>query len=163
LAVETAKKMQNGAVQVLRVFLGAQLIGDAATRRAASMDLARRSNAEIAAGLISNSGETALGELDAERAEQVGASYRHDCVTAHRYLVDALETPPASKLPTPVTVVVAADDKSTAEFARRHGEWDVLAEQIDLHVVPDGGHYFLRTRPSEAAHVVLRTTDLLVS
>ena len=160
LAVETARKLQDSAVQVLRVFLGAQLIGDAATRRAASMDLTRRSNAEIAAGLIADGGATVLGELDAERVDRVGAAYRHDCVTAHHFLIDALEMPPAEKLSIPVTVVVAADDPSTAEYPRRHRDWQLLAEHVDLHALADGGHYFLRTRRNEAAQAVLRAVDL---
>ena len=105
-------------MDVQRVFLGAQLLGDAADRRAAITELTGRSNAEIAAGLSADGGYTELGELDAQRAEHVGAAYRHDCVSAHRYFADALDTPPAVKLSAPVTVVVAADDPSTAEFPR---------------------------------------------
>ena len=99
--------------------------------------------------------------LTPQGAEHVGAAYRHDCVTAHRYLVDALLSPPAPRLSTPVTVVVAADDPSTADFPHRHGDWGVLAEHVDLHVIPDGGHYFLRTRATDAAHAVQHSADPL--
>ena len=51
------------------MFLGAQLLGTAADRRAMISELAARSNAEIAAGLSANGGYTQLGELDAQRAE----------------------------------------------------------------------------------------------
>ena len=71
------------------------------------------------------------------------------------------DSPPAVKVSAPVTVVVAADDPYTAEFARRHGDWHVLAERLDLYEIPDGGHYFLRTRPNEAARAVARTADVL--
>ena len=53
------------------------------------------------------------------------------------------------------SVVVAADDPSTAEFQDRHRDWQLLAEHVDLHEVADGGHYFVRTRPAEAAKAVL--------
>jgi amino acid adenylation domain-containing protein len=162
-AVETARKLQERGVDVQRVFLGAQLLGDATGRRATITELIGRSNAEIAAGLSTDSGYPELGELDAQRAEHVGAAYRHDCVSAHRYFADALDTPPAVKLSAPVTVVVAADDPITAEFPRRHRDWQLLAEHIDLHELADGGHYFLRTRPTEAAQAILRAADLLAS
>jgi hypothetical protein len=84
-------------------------------------------------------------------------------VSAHRYFADAVDTPPAVKLSAPVTVVVAADDPSTAEFARRHRDWQLLAEHVDVHELVDGGHYFLRTRPTEAARAVLRAAELLAS
>ena len=151
-ALATAMKLAEAGVEVTRVFLGAQLPGDAAGRRASITELTGRSDAEIAAMLRANGGYTELCELDAVR---IGAAYRHDCVSAHRYLAGALDDPPAVKLPAPVTVVVAADDPYTADFADRYRDWRLLADQVDLHELVDGGHYFLRTRPAEAAEAVL--------
>ncbi|MFG2629628.1 amino acid adenylation domain-containing protein [Streptomyces sp. NPDC048473] len=163
LAVETARQLQERGVDVQRVFLGAQLLGNAADRRATITELTGRSNTEIAAKLSADGGYTELGELSAQHAEHVGAAYRHDCVSAHRYFADALERPPALKLSAPVTVVVAANDPSTAEYPRRYRDWQLLAEQVDLHELADGGHYFLRTRPAEAAKAVLRAAELFAS
>jgi surfactin synthase thioesterase subunit len=132
------------------------MLGDATARSAAITELTGRSSAEIVAGLRADGGYAELGELDAQRAEHVGAAYRHDCVSAHRYLAGALATPPAARLSAPVTVVVAADDPNTAEFGRRHRDWQLLAEQVDLLELVDGGHYFPRTRPGQAAQAVLR-------
>ena len=162
-AMETARKLQARGVDVQHVFLGAQLLGDSADRRTAIAELTGRSNAEIAARLSSETGYTELGELDAQRAEHVGAAYRHDCVSAHRYFADALDAPPAAKLSAPVTVVVAADDPSTAAYLQRYRDWQLLADHVDLHELADGGHYFLRTRPAEAALAVLRSAELLAS
>jgi surfactin synthase thioesterase subunit len=161
-AVDTARKLQARGVEVQHVFLGAQLLGDSAGRRAAIAELSGRSDAEIAARLSSDAGYTELGELDAQRAEHVGAAYRHDCVSAHRYFADALDTAPAAKLSAPVTVVVAADDPNTATYRQRYYDWQLLADHVDLHELADGGHYFLRTRPTEAALTVLRA-ELLAS
>jgi amino acid adenylation domain-containing protein len=151
-ALATALKLAEQGVEVQRVFLGAQLPGDAAGRRASVTELTARSNAEIAAALSANSGYTELCDLEAAR---IGAAYRHDCVSAHRYLAAALDDPPAVKLAAPVTVVAAADDPSTPDFADRYRDWRFLADQVDLHELVDGGHYFLRTRPAEAAEAVL--------
>ncbi len=154
-AVATALALQDAGVDVERVVLAAQLPGDPANRRAHMAELDQRIDADLAAGLTTDSGYTELGELNEEHAARIGAAYRHDCVSAHRYLLDAVEDPPADKLSAPVTVVVAADDPATAEWRERHGDWGVLAEHIDVHELPDGGHYFLRTRPEEAAEAVL--------
>jgi surfactin synthase thioesterase subunit len=162
-AVETARKLQERAVDVQRVFLGAQLLGDATDRRDAITALAGRSDAEIAAGLSVDGGFTELGELDAQRAAHVGAAFRHDCVCAHRYFADALDAPPVVKLAAPVTVVVAADDPLTTEFPRRYREWQLLADHVDMHELADGGHYFLRSRPAGAAQAVLQAAELLTS
>ncbi|WP_455351427.1 non-ribosomal peptide synthetase [Streptomyces sp. SYSU K217416] len=159
LAVETARKLQGRGVDVQRVFLGAQLLGNATGRRTAITELTRLSDAEIAAGLSTDSGYTGLGELDPQHAAHVGAAYRHDCVSAHCYFADALDAPPAVKLSAPVTVVVAADDPSTAEFPHRHRDWQLLADHVDLYELADGGHYFLHTRPTEAAKAVLHAAE----
>ncbi len=163
LAVAAARVLPERGVTVSRVFLAAQLPGDPATRRAAAAELGWRSNAEVAAQLSTDSGYTELGELDTQRAEHVGAAYKHDCISAHRYLADLMDAAPAGRLTTPVTAVVAADDPNTADFPRRHGEWELLAEQVDPVQLAEGGHYFLRTRPAAAAEVVLRGADLLTS
>jgi amino acid adenylation domain-containing protein len=154
-ALAAATKLAEAGVDVARVFLGAQLPGEAARRRASVTELTGRSNAEIAAALSADGGYTELGELDAQRARQIGAAYRHDCVSAHRYLADALDRPPAAKLSAPVTVVVASDDPSTADSAVRYRDWGFVAGQVDRHELADGGHYFLRTRPAETAEAVL--------
>ncbi|MFF4834887.1 amino acid adenylation domain-containing protein [Streptomyces sp. NPDC001315] len=163
LAVETARKLQERGVDVPRVFLGAQLLGTATERRAAITELTGRTNAEIAARLSADGGYTELGELTAQHAEHIGAAYRNDCVAAHRYFADALESPPTVKLSAPVTVVVAADDPNTAEFPDHHRDWRLLAEHVDLYELPDGGHYFLRTRPAAAARAVLGAAELPAS
>ncbi len=69
-------------------------------------------------------------------------------------------TTPATRLTAPVTVVVAADDPSTTGFTRRHGEWRLLTDEVDLRQLADGGHYFLRTRPAQAAEAVLQAAAL---
>ena len=155
-AVATAAKLRERRTEVQRVFVAAQLPGDAAGRRASITELMARSDAEIAAGLTADGGYTELGELDEQHAGQIGAAYRHDCVSAHRYLAGALDCPPAVKLSVPVTVVLAADDPFTADSAGRYRDWRFLADHVDLHELTDGGHYFPRTRPAEAARAVLQ-------
>jgi surfactin synthase thioesterase subunit len=153
LAVATARALHE-RMAVGRLFLAAQLPRDAAGRRAEADRLLGQGDAEIAAGLAG------YGEFSPQQAEHIGAAYRHDCVAAHRYFADLLDAPPAP-LPVPVTVVLAADDPSTAGSA--HDEWQVVAEHVDLELLSDGGHHFLRTRPHAAAEVVNRAARLLPS
>ncbi|WP_330456075.1 amino acid adenylation domain-containing protein [Streptomyces sp. NBC_00820] len=162
-ALETARRLQERGVDVTRVFIGAQLLGTAEDRRAAIGELASRSDAEIAERLTEDSGYTELAELNARHCEHIGAAYRHDCLSAHRYFRDALQTPPPVRLSVPVSVVVAADDPHTADHTRRHRDWLLLAEHVDLHELGDGGHYFPRTRPAEAAQAVLGVVAPLAS
>jgi amino acid adenylation domain-containing protein len=155
-ALETARALEQRGVYVERVFLASQLLGDAARRRAGIAEVEGRGDAEIAAGL--GVAYTEFGQLDTQGARQAGAAYRHDYVSANRHLAAALDSPPPVRLTAPVTAVVAADDPSTVGFADRYREWLLLAEQVDLHELADGGHHFLRTRPADAARAVLNST-----
>ncbi|MFE6774567.1 amino acid adenylation domain-containing protein [Streptomyces sp. NPDC057702] len=163
LAVATARALQARGVPVDRVFVGAQLLGDVAERAAALGELASRGDAQLAKELSADSGYSALGDLGARHGDHIGAAYRHDCAGAHRYFVDLLTDPPAVRLAAPLTVVVAADDASTADAQRRHHAWELLADRVDLRELPDGGHYFPRTRPAEAARAVLGTSHASAS
>jgi amino acid adenylation domain-containing protein len=133
-ALATARKLEERGVDLERVFVGGQLAGDAAARRAAMTRLA--------------------GPNDA---------YRHDLLGAHRFLADALDAPAAARLTAPLTVVVAADDEITAGYVRRWRDWQVLAARVDLHELADGGHYFPRTRPAETARAILHAAGLAAS
>jgi surfactin synthase thioesterase subunit len=163
LALETARTLEERGVTTQRVFLAAQLLGDAAERRATIDELNSRRNANVADALRADSGYAELADLDAQRVELLGAAYRHDAISANRYLADASENPPAVRLSAPVIVVIAADDPTTAAFARRYWEWELLAEHVDLYQLGDGGHYFLRTRPAAAAQAVLAAVEALRS
>jgi surfactin synthase thioesterase subunit len=162
-ALATAKKLDTRSVKVERVFIGAQLLGDADDRRATVTELSRRSNREIAAWLSREGGYTDLGQLDRQPAQHIGAGYRHDCLTANRYFYYVLKTPSAAKLGAPISVVVAADDPHTAGYPQRYRDWERLSEHVDLCELADGGHYFPRTRPAEAAHAVLAAAAALRS
>jgi hypothetical protein len=39
----------------------------------------------------------------------------------------------------------------------------LLAQQVELHELTDGGHYFPRTRPADAGQAVLRSVRMLAS
>ncbi|MGY0056163.1 non-ribosomal peptide synthetase [Streptomyces sp. LZ34] len=159
VAVETARKLRECGVDVPRVFLGAQLLGTATARDTAITELTGQTDAEIAAKLSAHGGYPELAELNERHTERIGAAYRHDCMAAHHYFSDALGTPPTTKLSAPVTVVIAADDPTTAGYRDRYRDWRLLAERVDLHELADGGHYFPRTRPIETAQAVLSAVE----
>lgn len=159
LAMETARRLEAAGVDVQRVFLGAQMLGDVVSRRAQIDEVSGRSDSEIAAALSVAGGYREFGEPDGLHATHVGAAVRHDCLSAHRYVIDALQTVPRAKLDCPVTVVVAADDPTVADSSRRR-DWKLLAENVDVYEIAAGGHYFLRTRPAEMAELIVRTVRL---
>jgi surfactin synthase thioesterase subunit len=160
-AVEAARQMTARALDLRRVFLAAQLPGSPSERRAAAVDLTARTSAEILASLAAGGAFTELGAPDAQRSELLVSAYRHDSLSAHRYLVEALDGPSTVRLTVPVTAVLAGDDPHADPS--RYREWERLAEQVELHRLDEGGHYFLRTNPAQAARALLSAAELLAS
>ncbi len=97
-ALEAARKLQAKGVDVRRVFLGAQLIGDLTGRRAATETVKRQSNAKIAARLNADVGLDDLHDVAPSLLDHAGAAYRHDFNTANEYLTGMLKSPPEAKL-----------------------------------------------------------------
>jgi amino acid adenylation domain-containing protein len=159
LALATATALAQRGVPIERVFVGSQLIGDPPSQRIGIAELLAGDNATILDRLGREGGSSDLAALDANRAERLAEAYRHDGLGACHYFLAALQRPPATRLSAPISVVVAADDPATAGFASRYREWRVLAEQVELYVLADGGHHFPRTRPAETAKAVLRAAQ----
>ena len=141
-----------------RVFLAAQLLGDAAGPRAASPSWLDAATLRSARDLSVDSGYTELGELDAERAEHVGCRIPARLRVGVPLFRRRSGHPAGRNLSAPVTVVVAADDPDHGGVRASARRLELLAEHVELHELADGGHYFLRTRPAEAAQAVLRSS-----
>ncbi|GAA4695707.1 amino acid adenylation domain-containing protein [Pseudonocardia yuanmonensis] len=151
-AVAAEQELAKRGVAVELVVLSSQQLGDPTTRRNGIVELSGRSDAALVDRLRETGLYPELGQLDAEGAQRVAAAYRHDCIEAHRYLADAAGS--GMRITAPVLVVRAADDPSTADETRRR-DWELLAGEVQTRELDGGGHHFLRSRPHEAAAVVL--------
>jgi amino acid adenylation domain-containing protein len=156
-ALATAHALISRQAEVPRIFLAAQLLGDPATRRTSIGELERMRTEQIATWLTRARGYTELETLDEAQADQVGAAYRHDVISAHRYLAEILESPVRMRLRVPATVIVAEDDTATTGYEQRVGDWRTLVEDAEFRVLESGGHYFSRTRPQDCARIVARS------
>ena len=140
-------------MDVRRVFLGAQLLGDAARparrRHRAGRAEQRRDRRGAEAPTPSSASWTSCAPSTS--APPTGTTACPRTATSPTPWTPRR----AVRLSAPVTVVVAADDPATPEPGRGHRDWQLLAAHVDLHELADGGHYFLRTRPAEAAQAVL--------
>ena len=154
-AIETAHTLEQLGIDVQRLFIGAELLGTSADRRARIETIAMSSDAQLAAALADGGSYTNLDELADQHRQQVLAAYRHDCVQAHRSLLTSLDRPAERKLAAPITVVVADDDPTTTGWRDRYSEWAHFSKQVDVRVLAEGGHHFVRTRPTDAASVLL--------
>ncbi|WP_409492241.1 non-ribosomal peptide synthetase [Amycolatopsis sp. cmx-11-12] len=97
---------------------------------------------------------TALDELNPERVSLVGACYRHDVVSACRYLLDDRRDPrPPARVP--LTVVTTVDEQDTTG----HQDWRRFSTSVTVRTVA-GDRYLPQRHPDAAAEIVLEVMGL---
>ncbi|HEX6969585.1 MAG TPA: amino acid adenylation domain-containing protein [Micromonosporaceae bacterium] len=153
-ALAVARRLEQDGRPAEQVFIGALLLDDPAALQAEIDEVTAASNRDIIAKLHQERSYVELDMLKSERADLVGRAYRHDVTTTNNHLIDVQLDPDGQRLRTPLVVVVAADDPTTSGYRHRYDRWQLLAETVRLRELPDGGHYFVRTRPAEVATIV---------
>ncbi|MFI7075465.1 amino acid adenylation domain-containing protein [Micromonospora sediminicola] len=159
-AVLAGRLLEEQGVDLQAVLVGAQLVGTAADRRRFVASLSGLSDREITARLSRAGAYTELNEVDDARAALVGAAYRHDVREATEFFLDVLEGAAPPRLSASLTLVLAADDPATTGHEADLAAWRRLADTVRVRVLPDGGHYFPRTRAARTADEVRAVIEL---
>ncbi|MEK8145349.1 hypothetical protein NKH18_40050 [Streptomyces sp. M10(2022)] len=76
--------------------------------------------------------------------------------STNAYLMELHADPAAHRIGVPVHVVIAADDPTTKGGDERYGDWSAVADEVVLHELPEGGHYFTSTRAADTAALAAR-------
>lgn len=151
-AVELARRLEAAGRPAARLFIGALMLDEPGPLQDEADEVGAMDADEITARLRRESTYIELDDFKVERVRVVGDAYRHDVCTSNAYFIEAQEKP--EPLGTPVEVVVAADDPTTAGYAERHRRWGLLARAVELREFASGGHYFTRTEPAAVAALV---------
>ncbi|MFD3514820.1 amino acid adenylation domain-containing protein [Streptomyces sp. NPDC058657] len=91
------------------------------------------------------------GALDAADLRRVLAVVRHDMAQGGALLREATGW---DRLRTPVRVIIGGADEATAGYRSGYRDWERFAHEVTLDVVPDGGHYFVKTRAEHLARLL---------
>ncbi|MEQ0559938.1 amino acid adenylation domain-containing protein [Amycolatopsis sp. NEAU-NG30] len=95
-----------------------------------------------------------LDDMDEQASTAMLRGLRHDAAEAQSWFGRELASP--ARLAAPVLCVVGSSDPATELYPERYREWGAFAERVELAVIPQAGHYFLRHQAAEVA-AVLRT------
>lgn len=69
---------------------------------------------------------------------------RHDARESEDYYTAAYNNKEFPKLSCPVTCIIGEKDRATELYEERYKEWSYFSEQVDLVVIPQSGHYFIK-------------------
>ncbi|MFE7397853.1 amino acid adenylation domain-containing protein [Streptomyces sp. NPDC057557] len=155
-ALATARLLEESGADLTEVFLGALLLEPDAVLRAESDEVSELTPRQITERLMTDSSYVELDRLKPERATLVGSAYQHDVRSTNAYLMELNADPAAHRIDAPVHVVLAADDLTTKGGDARYRDWSAVADEVTLHELPEGGHYFTSTRAADTAALVAR-------
>ncbi|WP_067179549.1 non-ribosomal peptide synthetase/MFS transporter [Microtetraspora niveoalba] len=83
-------------------------------------------------------------DLEGATVETAVKALRHDARQAQAWFTRRLAEPGGHRLRAPVLVVIGGADRATELYEERYREWTAFADRVELAVIPNAGHYFLR-------------------
>ncbi|MEX3107514.1 MULTISPECIES: amino acid adenylation domain-containing protein [unclassified Streptomyces] len=153
-ALATARLLEASGAGPTDVFLGALLLDPVADLQAEIDEVDALTPRQITERLMVDSSYVELDRLKPERATLVGSAYQHDVRSTNTHLMQLHADPAPHRIGAPVHVVIAADDSTTKGGTERYRDWSAIADDVTLHELPDGGHYFISTRAADIAALV---------
>jgi amino acid adenylation domain-containing protein len=154
VAVELARQLESAGRDVRALFIGSKLLPPIAEMQDNERMTWQWSDQQIIRYMVDETGYTDLDELEPAHAAFIATTFRHDVGGGYAYFIEALHRGDW-QLSTPLTFVVAADDRGLADYPDRYQRWSLVAPELRLRVIDSGGHYFVRTNPAATAGLVL--------
>jgi len=153
LALAVEDELEKAGHTVLRVFIGGKLLPSAQDAEAGTAAMDKLTNAEVLSWMVKETGHTELGELAAAHADRLVSLFRHDARTANLYLA-GLADRRVRRLPS-LVVVFADDDPLTKGYEQSFSRWQAACGELRMTQLPDGGHYFCRSRATDVAQIIV--------
>jgi amino acid adenylation domain-containing protein len=155
LALAVAEELtRRGDVKLRQVFIAAKILPDV-DEIAQTMQNARDLVFDDIHALYQEwAGDDGLATVDKDFQDFLVSVFRHDSLEANGFLLSRVQRGSALKIDAPVTLVVSRDDPATATFDQNTNSWARLVPDVQSHILPDGGHYFLGKQPGMSASAV---------
>ncbi|MGQ8874226.1 amino acid adenylation domain-containing protein [Paenibacillus sp. TSA_86.1] len=153
LALEVVRKLEAKNLYPKKLFLGAKNMISQADCELRVNNATHLKFSDIAELYSEWSGTSSLSSLGDGYESKLVEIFKHDSIQANTYLGklwNSMET----LVHTPTTVVIAKDDPITEGYDELWFNWGNWIDQVDLFEFETGGHYFLRSIPSEVVKYI---------
>ncbi len=98
----------------------------------------------------------ASGMDSEDQIDFVIRNLRHDSRQAEDYNTAVLADPDYVKVAAPVLCIFGEYDPSTENFMTRYPSWEAHAERVEVAMIPQGGHFFLKELSDRIVDVIER-------
>ncbi|MBJ6362384.1 non-ribosomal peptide synthetase [Paenibacillus sp. GCM10012307] len=153
LAFEVTRKLEKRNLYPQRLFLGAK---NMISQDDCEMRVNNATNLKFSdiAELYSEwSGTSSLSTLGQSYESKLVEIFKHDSIQANTYLSN-LWNSKEKFVKTPTSIVIAKDDPVTEDYDKMWANWENWIVQVDLFEFETGGHYFLRSIPSDVVKYI---------
>ncbi len=93
-------------------------------------------------------------DMEADEQDFVIHSLRHDVIEAEDYYTEMYADGAQAKLRAPIVCIVGERDRVTELYQERFREWEHFSDQVELAVIPQAGHYFLKHQAPALANII---------
>jgi acyl transferase domain-containing protein/surfactin synthase thioesterase subunit len=154
LAVDLAHRLERAGADLRAAFVGAALplADEQLTTLIASGDARDIENETL--GMLLRGLGAFDGGLEPSDLEPIVDRFRRQAIGQWQHYEWIRSETSLPRLDAPLVAFVAADDPLTAEYATRWQEWGEFGQDVSLEVLPEGGHYFIRTQPVAVAALI---------
>ena len=83
---------------------------------------------------------------------------RFDARESEAFFTQSYSTPTFYKLHVPITCIVGERDRATQLYEERYLEWNYFSDAVNLEVIPQAGHYFIKHQADQLSHVIVEST-----
>ncbi|MGP3918213.1 non-ribosomal peptide synthetase/MFS transporter [Nonomuraea sp. 10N515B] len=157
LAAEIARKLEAAGREVEAVYLGGVFpFARPRGRLAGLTDLMERIRGDQAWINDLRSAGLDVEEVGRDQLDLMVRNRRRGTRQAERYFTGMFEES-AAPLRAPVIALAGERDPAMEFYQERYREWHVLSELTALVVLDEAGHFFLKYRARELAHIVTGT------
>ncbi len=92
--------------------------------------------------------------LEPEEQAFVMRNYFHDSLGGLDYYTEAYARRDGQKLKAPILSIMGQMDHATEFYEERFKEWEFFGASVDLAVIPQAGHFFVKHQPDELAQII---------
>ncbi len=92
--------------------------------------------------------------VDPEQQEFVVRNYLHDVQEGEDYYSQVFGESDGRKLKAPILCIMGQMDRMTEFYEERYLDWEFFSDEVDLVVLPQAGHYFVKYQALELSQII---------
>lgn len=154
LTIEIAKLLEMTDYNVKTVIIGAALAPKFSIFEKEATDFWKGYSDEDLLKVLREAGGFEE-EMDKEELKTIMKNFRDDVKSFSKYFFDNFKNREQKKLTASIQCVIGDKDGLTRKYHKKYKEWSRFSDEVGLHVIKEGNHYFLKNEAHELAQIII--------